>query len=209
MSPLKNYPVCKKKTIRESQENISIFELYGKKQLQWCEENDFSLVSAWFGYFSDRVDINVDAMGYEWYCLYVGEEKTYQIGYFWKKNLQYRSYAYQDDTIFPIDYKFTAEKIQIFDNYQEAELPKEEFMEDYVTDQPFVLLDLTIKKTSGHTQEEVSYWDTIELLKLVNRKMQEAAKNTLLFLSPTILVAIPMNGISPTGWNRESKRSIR
>ena len=36
------------------------------------------------------------------------------------KKLQYRSYAYQDDTIFPIDYDFTAEKIQIFDNYQEA-----------------------------------------------------------------------------------------
>lgn len=62
--------------------------------------------------------------------------KTYQIGYFLEKNLQYRSYAYQDDTIFPIDYEFTAEKIQIFDNYQEVGLPKEEFMEDYVTDQP-------------------------------------------------------------------------
>lgn len=132
MSPLKNYPVCKKKTIRESQENISIFELYGKKQLQWCEENDFSPVSAWFGYFSDRVDINVDAMGYEWYWIDVGEEKTYQIGYFLEKSLQYRSYAYQDDTIFPIDYEFTAEKIQIFDNYQETGLPKKEFMEDYV-----------------------------------------------------------------------------
>lgn len=93
------------------------------------------------------------------------------------KTLLYRSYAYKENEAFPIDYEFTAENIQIFDNYQQSGLPKEEFMEEYTTDQPFILLDLTIKKTSGPKREEVPYEDTIELLKLANREMQDAEKS--------------------------------
>ena len=104
-----------------------------------------------------------------------------------EKTLLYRSYAYKENEAFPIDYEFTAENIQIFDNYQESGLPKEEFMEKYTTDQPFVLLDLTSKKTSGPKQEEVSYNDTIELLKLADREMQDAAKNG----SPPVSSPVP------------------
>ena len=93
------------------------------------------------------------------------------------KTLLYRSYAYKENETFPIDYEFTVESIQIFDNYQESGLPKEEFMEKYTTGQPFILLDLTIKKTSGPKREEVPYEDTIELLKLANREMQDAEKS--------------------------------
>ena len=93
------------------------------------------------------------------------------------KTLLYRSYAYKENEAFPIDYEFTAENIQIFDNYQESGFSKEEFAEEYITDQPFVLLDITIKKTSGPKKEEVPYHDTIELLKLANREMQDAEKS--------------------------------
>ena len=93
------------------------------------------------------------------------------------KTLLYRSYVYKENDKIPIDYEFTAENIQIFDNYQESGLPKEEFAEEYITDQPFILLDLTIKKTSGPKKEEVSYEDTIELLKLANREMQDMEKS--------------------------------
>ena len=64
------------------------------------------------------------------------------------KTLAYRTYAYKDNEALPIDYEFTAKKVQIFDNYQEAGIPNEEFMEQYTTDREFVLVDIRIKKTA-------------------------------------------------------------
>ena len=94
------------------------------------------------------------------------------------KTLAYRAYAYKNDERLPIDYEFTAEKVQIFDSYQEAGIPKEEFMEQYTTDREFILLDIRIKKTAGPSKEEISdYTDTIEYLKLANREMREASKD--------------------------------
>ena len=69
------------------------------------------------------------------------------------KTLAYRTYAYKDNEALPIDYEFTAEKVQIFDSYQEAGIPKEEFMEQYTTDREFVLLDIRIQKTAGLSKE--------------------------------------------------------
>ena len=94
------------------------------------------------------------------------------------KTLAYRAYAYKDDERLPIDYEFTAEKVQIFDSYQDAGIPKEEFMEQYTTDREFVLVDIRVKKTAGPSKEEISdNPDTIEYLKLANREMREASKN--------------------------------
>ena len=94
------------------------------------------------------------------------------------KTLAYRAYAYKDDDMLPIDYEFTAEKVQIFDSYQDAGIPKEEFMEQYTTDREFVLVDIRVKKTAGPSKEEISdNPDTIEYLKLANREMREASKN--------------------------------
>ena len=94
------------------------------------------------------------------------------------KTLAYRAYAYKDNERLPIDYEFTAEKVQIFDSYQEAGIPKEEFMEQYTTDREFVLVDIRIKKTAGPSKEEISdYTDTIEYLKLANWEMREASKD--------------------------------
>ena len=94
------------------------------------------------------------------------------------KTLAYRAYAYKDNERLPIDYEFTAEKVQIFDSYQEAGIPKEEFMEQYTTDREFVLVDIRIKKTAGPSKEEISdYTDTIEYLKLANWEMREAAED--------------------------------
>lgn len=93
------------------------------------------------------------------------------------KTLAYRTYAYKDNEALPIDYEFTAEKVQIFDSYQEAGIPNEEFMEQYTTDREFVLVDIRIKKTAGPSKEEISdYPDTIEYLKLANREMREVSK---------------------------------
>ena len=94
------------------------------------------------------------------------------------KTLAYRTYAYKGDDMLPIDYEFTAEKVQIFDSYQDAGIPKEEFMEQYTTDREFVLVDIRVKKTAGPSKEEISdNPDTIEYLKLANREMREASKN--------------------------------
>ena len=94
------------------------------------------------------------------------------------KTLAYRTYAYKDDERLPIDYEFTAEKVQIFDSYQEAGIPNEEFMEQYTTDREFVLVDIRIKKTAGPSKEEIpDRPDTIEYLKLANREMREASKD--------------------------------
>ena len=94
------------------------------------------------------------------------------------KTLAYRAYAYKGDDMLPIDYEFTAEKVQIFDSYQDAGIPKEEFMEQYTTDREFVLVDIRVKKTAGPSKEEISdNPDTIEYLKLANREMREASKN--------------------------------
>lgn len=94
------------------------------------------------------------------------------------KTLAYRTYAYKDNEALPIDYEFTAEKVQIFDSYQEAGIPKEEFMEQYTTDREFVLLDIRIQKTAGLSKEEIpDRPDTIEYLKLANREMREASED--------------------------------
>ena len=94
------------------------------------------------------------------------------------KTLAYRTYAYKDNEALPIDYEFTAEKVQIFDSYQEAGIPNEEFMEQYTTDREFVLVDIRIKKTAGPSKEEIpDRPDTIEYLKLANREMREASKD--------------------------------
>ena len=94
------------------------------------------------------------------------------------KTLAYRTYAYKDNEALPIDYEFTAEKVQIFDSYQEAGIPNEEFMEQYTTDREFVLLDIRIQKTAGPSKEEIpDRPDTIEYLKLANREMREASED--------------------------------
>lgn len=104
------------------------------------------------------------------------------------KTLAYRAYAYKDDERLPIDYEFTAEKVQIFDSYQDAGIPKEEFMEQYTTDREFVLVDIRIKKTAGPSKEEISdNPDTIEYLKLANREMREASKDQSKSLGDPIL----------------------
>ena len=104
------------------------------------------------------------------------------------KTLAYRAYAYKGDERLPIDYEFTAEKVQIFDSYQEAGIPNEEFMEQYTTDREFVLVDIRIQKTAGPSKEEISDQpDTIEYLKLANREMREASKDQTKSVNSPIL----------------------
>ena len=77
---IKKLSGVEKKTDRESQELITIFRLYGKKQLQWCEDNNLEAMMTEIDYFSGHGDVEADE--WEWYWLDVGEEQTYQLGFF-------------------------------------------------------------------------------------------------------------------------------
>ena len=79
---IKKVSGVKKDTGRESRENITSFQLYSKEQLQWCEEHETEPIGELVGYFSGHGDWEADYKGYTYYWLEVGEEKTYQLGFF-------------------------------------------------------------------------------------------------------------------------------
>ena len=79
---IKKVSGVKKDTGRESRENITSFQLFSKEQLQWCEENEMQPMGELVGYFSGHGDWEADYKGYTYYWLDVGEEKTYQLGFF-------------------------------------------------------------------------------------------------------------------------------
>lgn len=90
------------------------------------------------------------------------------------KTLSYSSAGFKGNEMFPVNYEFTVNNVQIFGNYADVGIPAEDFWEDYLTDREFVLLDLTIKKTEGLSREDSSVLDSIECLKLANRAMRQA-----------------------------------
>ena len=77
---IKKVSGVKKDTGRESRELISCFQLFSKEQLQWCEEHEMEPMGRTSGYFSGHGDWEDN--GYGRYWLDVGEEKTYQLGFF-------------------------------------------------------------------------------------------------------------------------------
>ena len=79
---IKKVSGVKKEVDRYSRENINIFRLCGKKQLQWCEDNDWEALTAELHYFSGQGERGEDGKGYSYYWLDVGEEQTYQLGFF-------------------------------------------------------------------------------------------------------------------------------
>ena len=79
---IKKVSGVKKDTGRESRELISCFELFSKEQLQWCEENEMQPMGEMCDYFSGHGDWDADYKGYHYYWLDIGEEKTYQLGFF-------------------------------------------------------------------------------------------------------------------------------
>ena len=72
----------KKDTGRESRENITSFQLYSKEQLQWCEEHEMNPMGGRIGYFSGHGGWGEGGKEYGRYWLDIGEEKTYQLGFF-------------------------------------------------------------------------------------------------------------------------------
>lgn len=93
------------------------------------------------------------------------------------KTLSYEFMDFKGDEMFPVIYEFTVNQVQIFGNYSEAGLPEEKVWDKYCTNQEFILLDVTIKKTKGLEKAESSNMDSIECLKLVNSTMRQAEKN--------------------------------
>ena len=69
-------------TGRKSRNLMTDFSLYGKKQLQWCKENDRNPLVTEPDYFSEHGPHSADGKDYAYYWLDVGEEKDCQIGYF-------------------------------------------------------------------------------------------------------------------------------
>ena len=81
---IKKVSGVKKDTGRESRELITKFQLFSKEQLQWCEENEMQPMGEMCDYFSGHGDWEADYKGYHYYWLDIGEEKTYQLGFFLK-----------------------------------------------------------------------------------------------------------------------------
>ena len=84
---IKKVSGVKKDTGRESRENITSFQLFSKEQLQWGEEHEEEqeikpVIGEMCDYFSGHGDWEADYKGYTYYWLDVGEEKTYQLGFF-------------------------------------------------------------------------------------------------------------------------------
>ena len=77
---IKKVSGIEKDTGMDSRESITRFQLYSKEQLQWCEEHETQPIEKLSGYFSDHGDWEDN--GYSFYWLDVGEEKTYQLGFF-------------------------------------------------------------------------------------------------------------------------------
>lgn len=79
---IKKVSGAKEDTGRDSRENCTRFRLYSKEQLQWCKKNNETPGVKLPDYLSDHGDFGEDYKGYSYYWLDVGEEKTYQMGFF-------------------------------------------------------------------------------------------------------------------------------
>ena len=77
---IKKLSGIEKDTGIDSRESITRFQLFSKEQLQWCEEHETEPKGKLNGYFSGHGDWEDN--GYDFYWLDVGEEKTYQLGFF-------------------------------------------------------------------------------------------------------------------------------
>ena len=79
---IKKLSGIEKDTGMESRELTSVFALYSKEQLQWCEEHETEPIGQLSGYFSGHGGWGEGGKEYDYYWLDVGEEKTYQLGFF-------------------------------------------------------------------------------------------------------------------------------
>lgn len=79
---IKKVSGAKEDTGMDSRENFTRFQLYSKEQLQWCKDHDETPGEKLADYFSDHGDFGENYKGYSYYWLDVGEEKTYQMGFF-------------------------------------------------------------------------------------------------------------------------------
>lgn len=79
---IKKVSGVKEDTGRDSRELITCFQLFSKEQLQWCKDHDVTPGEKLVSYFSGHGDFEEDYREYDYYWLDVGEEKTYQLGFF-------------------------------------------------------------------------------------------------------------------------------
>ncbi len=72
--------------------------------------------------------------------------------------------------------EYTVQDVKIFDHYLDSGIPESEFVFGK-SDEPFILLDVKIKKISGSEKHSEDDHDNISTLQLYNKNMLEAAAN--------------------------------
>ena len=81
--------------------------------------------------------------------------------------------------------EFTVQNVEILDHYTDSGIPESEFVFG-TSDNPFILVEIKIKKVSGPEWENNDDNDSITDLQLCNKSMLEAAANGENFLSSEI-----------------------
>ncbi len=72
--------------------------------------------------------------------------------------------------------EYTVQDVKIFDHYLDAGIPESEFVFG-INEEPFILLDIKIKKISGSEWSSEDDYDNISTLQLYNKSMLEAVAN--------------------------------
>ena len=98
--------------------------------------------------------------------------------------VEYTYSTYGDDM--PTTIACTVQKVEIFDNWSDTEIPEDDFLTDLLNENQLVLLKAKIKKVSGPEKKEDS-WNSILDLNIINDDMKQDIIETYSF-SPADVV---------------------
>ena len=98
--------------------------------------------------------------------------------------VEYTYITYGDDM--PTTIACTVQKVEIFDNWSDTEIPEDDFLTDLLNENQLVLLEAKIKKVSGPEKKEDS-WNSILDLSIINDDMKQDMIETYSF-SPADVV---------------------
>ena len=84
--------------------------------------------------------------------------------------VEYTYTTYGDDM--PTTIACTVQKVEIFDNWSDTEIPEDDFLTDLLNENQLVLLEAKIKKVSGPEKKEDS-WDSILDLSIINNDVKQ------------------------------------
>ena len=73
-------------------------------------------------------------------------------------------------------WEYTVQNVTIYDNYVESGIPEDAFFEG-LNDEKLVMVELKIKKLEGPQRQSNNQYDTLEYIKIANKRLLEAEKN--------------------------------